>query len=140
MSRVVLAVVAVGILALSVAGVRAADARPSAALDRVFEDRPDEAVGPQVHLVYALPSDAKDGALDTNGTIGAWMADFNDWFAAGTGGVRLRVDPFAGRPDVSFLELPETHAALTAQGPFANNLIFTELRVDGFTVTNRTSA
>jgi hypothetical protein len=133
MWKVVLAAAAVGILALSVAGVRTADARPSAALERAFGDRPDEAVGPQIHLVYAVPSDARDGALDTDGTIGSWMAAFNDWFAAGTGGVRLRVDTFAGQPDVSYLKLPETDAALTAQGAVANDMIFTELRVAGFT-------
>lgn len=140
MSRVVLAVAAVGILALSVAGVRAADARSSAALERVFGDRPDEAVGPQIHLVYAVPSDAKDGALDTNGTIGSWMAAFNDWFAAATGGVRLRVDTSAGLPDVSFLKLPETDAALTAQGPLANDMIYTELRAAGFNDPDKTYA
>jgi hypothetical protein len=136
----VLAVAAVAILSLSVAGVRAADARAAAPLERVFADRPDEAVGPQVHLVYAVPSDAKDGALDTNGTIGAWAATFNDWFAAGTGGARLRVDTFAGQPDVSFLKLPETDAALTAQGPFANDMIYTELRAAGFTDPDKTYA
>lgn len=135
-----LAVAAVAILSLSLAGVRAADARPSAPLERVLGDRPDEAVGPQVHLVYAVPSGATDAALDTNGTIGAWMTAFNDWFASATGGVRLRVDTFAGLPDVSFLKLPETDAALTAQGSFANDMIYTELRVAGFTDPNKTYA
>ena len=67
------------------------------------------------------------------GRSAAWMATFNDWFAAATGGVRLRVDTFAGQPDVSFLRLPETDTALTAQGAFANDMIYTELRVAGFT-------
>jgi hypothetical protein len=134
MRRLVLVVAAVAALALSVGGVPAAGA---AALDRVFGDRPDEAVGPQVHLVYAVPSDRPDGALDTNGTITSWAAAFNDWFAAATGGVRLRFDTFAGQPDVSFLKLPETDAALTAQGAFANDMIFTELRVAGFSDSNK---
>ena len=129
MRRLALVVAAVAALALSVGGVHAAGA---AALDRVFGDRPDEAIGPQLHIIYAVPSDRPDAALDTNGTIAAWTATFNDWFAAATGGVRLRVDTFAGQPDVSFLKLPETDAALTAQGAFANDMIFTELRVAGF--------
>ena len=139
MSRILLSVIAVGVFTFAVVGVPAADARPSA-LERVFGDRPDEAVGPQIHLVYAVPSDAKDGALDTNGTIGSWMAAFNDWFAASTGGVRLRVDTFAGQPDVTFLKLPETDAALAAQGGFANDLIYTELRVAGLSDPDKTYA
>src|SRR5258705_6154820 len=140
MPRLALAVAAVVVLSLCVGGPHAAEARPFASLDRIFADRPDEALGPQVHLVYAVPSGSQDGALDTNGTIAAWMATFNDWFAAATGGVRLRVDTFAGQPDVSFLRLPETDTALTAQGAFANDMIYTELRVAGFSDPTKTYA
>ncbi|MEP6812289.1 MAG: hypothetical protein ABI990_04810 [Actinomycetota bacterium] len=56
------------------------------------------------------------------------MAAFNDWLAAGTGGVRVRVDTFAGQPDVSFIRLLETDATLTGQGSAANDAILGELR------------
>ena len=44
---------------------------PSAAtaLDRALQDRPDEQLGPQVHLLYVTPSDGPDRALDTSGRI-----------------------------------------------------------------------
>jgi hypothetical protein len=140
MRRLALAAAAAAVLFLSLGSAHAAEARPFASLDRVFGDRPDEALGPQVHLVYAVPSGSQDGSLDTNGTIAAWIATFNDWFAASTGGVRLRVDTFAGQPDVSFLRLPETDTALTAQGAFANDMIYTELRVAGFSDPTKTYA
>ena len=123
----------VGVLSLVAAG-------EAAALDRTSTDRPDEAVGPQVHLVYALPSDAQDGALDTNGTIGSWMAGFNDWLAAGTGGVKLRIDTSAGQPDVSFIRLLETDATLTGQGSAANDTILGELRAAGLADPNKAYA
>lgn len=41
-----------------------------AALPRTTEDRPDEALGSQVHFVYAVPADGVDRALDTSGAIG----------------------------------------------------------------------
>jgi hypothetical protein len=140
MRRLALAVAAVAAVFLSCGGAHAAEARPFAGLERVFADRPDEALGPQVHLVYAVPGGSQDGALDTNGTIAAWMGTFNDWFAAATGGVRLRVDTFAGQPDVSFVRLPETDTALTAQGAFANDMIYTELRAAGFNDPTKTYA
>ncbi len=43
----------------------------SAILPRTTTDRPDERGGAQVHVMYLLPSDGSDRALDTNGTIAA---------------------------------------------------------------------
>ncbi|HEY2371679.1 MAG TPA: hypothetical protein VGH82_03945 [Gaiellaceae bacterium] len=93
------------------------------AVDRAFFDRPDEALGPQIHAVYAVPSDAPDNALDTNGTIAGWLTEFNDWFASQSGGVRLRIDTFQGQPDITFVRLRETEAALAAMGSAANDAI-----------------
>jgi hypothetical protein len=98
------------------------------ALDRVLSDRPDEALGPQIHAVYAVPSDATDNALDTNGTIAGWLTEFNDWFASQSGGVRVRIDTFQGQPDITFVRLRETDAALAALGSGANNAILADLQ------------
>ena len=100
-------------------------------VDRVTADRPDEAVGPQIHFVYAVPADGQDGALDTNGVIATWATNFNDWLAGQTGGVRLRFDTFQGQPDISFIRLKETDAALTSAGSSANQTILGELGAAG---------
>jgi hypothetical protein len=97
--------------ALAFAGVGGAGSART--LDRSTADRPDEAVGPQVHAIYALPSDGQDAALDTNGTVGAWLSAFNDWLAQQSGGVRVRIDTAQGVPDVSFLRLSQTTAELS---------------------------
>jgi len=116
-----------------VAAVVAALALPgrALALDRVQSDRPDEAVGPQIHAVYAVPSDGTDNALDTNGTISGWLAQFNAWFASQSGGVQLRIDTFQGQPDISFIRLRETNAALTAMGSEANRTILADMAIAG---------
>jgi len=98
------------------------------ALDRAFSDRPDEALGPQIHAVYAVPSDATDNALDTNGVITGWLSEFNDWFASQSGGVRLRIDTFQGQPDITFVRLPQTEAALSAMGVNENDAIRTDFQ------------
>jgi hypothetical protein len=97
------------------------------ALDRAATDRPDEAVGPQVHLVYAVPSDGSDAALDSNGTLGAWLAGFNDWLAQQSGGTRVRIDTFQGVADVSFLRLPQSTAELSSSTQTAYADVFHDL-------------
>lgn len=101
-------------------------------LDRATQDRPDEAIGPQIHLVYALPSDAADAALDTNGTIGGWIAGFNAWLAQQSGGAQLRFDTFEGAPDITEIRLPEATAQLasSAEGAYVavhNDLVAANL-------------
>ena len=90
------------------------------ALDRAFSDRPDEALGPQIHAVYAVPADQPDNALDTNGLIAAWLSQFNDWLGAQSGGVHVRVDTFQGQPDITFVRLRETDSVLSAMGTGEN--------------------
>ena len=43
----------------------------SGALPRSTTDRPDDHAGPQVHVVYAVPSDQTDANLDADGTVEA---------------------------------------------------------------------
>jgi hypothetical protein len=63
---------------------------------RVTVDQPDEQDGPQIHFVYAVPAGGIDRSFDVDGTLDRWAANFNDWLAAQTGGVRLRLDTFGG--------------------------------------------
>lgn len=88
----------------------------SAELDFVVEDpsprserdRPDDIAGPQVHFVYAVPSDWEDQNRDRFGEIERSVAAIQAWLPEEIG-QRLRVDTYQGRPDVSFLRLPFTH-------------------------------
>ena len=75
---------------------------------RSTRDRPDDISGPQVHFVYAVPSDREDLNRDRFGEIGYSVAAIQNWLQEQTG-QRLRVDTYQGRVDVSFLRLPFTH-------------------------------
>ena len=71
-------------------------------------DRPDDIGGPQVHFVYAVPSDWADRNRDRFGEIERSVAAIQNWLPEEIG-QRLRVDTYEGRPDVSFLRLSFTH-------------------------------
>ena len=75
----------------------------STALPRATEDRPDEVAGEQVHLVYAIPTDAPDEQLDVNGELNASIARMQGWLAGQTGGPKLRLDTYQGQPDITFV-------------------------------------
>lgn len=83
------------------------DLEVSAPNPRHDRDRPDDRAGPQVHVVYALPSDAVDGNLDRYGDIERSLEAIQHWLAAEIGR-RLRLDTAGGRLDVTFLRLPFT--------------------------------
>ena len=68
-------------------------------------DQPDDLAGAQVHVVYAVPSDAEDGNLDRYGDIERSLEAMQHWLGAETG-QRLRLDTAGGRLDVTFLRLP----------------------------------
>ena len=72
-------------------------------------DQPDDLAGAQVHVVYAVPSDAEDGNLDRYGDIERSLEAMQHWVGAETG-QRLRLDTAGGRLDVTFLRLPFTAA------------------------------
>ena len=81
-----------------------------------MSDLPDDVTGDQVHVMYVLPSDGSDRQLDVNGAITNSIAAWNGWFTAQTGGSRMRLDTFDGVPDVTFVRLPQTDAAVAATG------------------------
>ncbi|MDX6504074.1 MAG: hypothetical protein QOE29_1199 [Gaiellaceae bacterium] len=111
--RLLLAAACLGAMLVFAGTVAAGSQR---ALERTAGDRPDEAVGPQVHAIYALPADGADAGLDTSGALGSWLAFFNDWLAGQTGGTRIRVDTFQGVADVSFVRLAENGGSLIDPG------------------------
>ncbi|HYC42780.1 MAG TPA: DUF4214 domain-containing protein [Noviherbaspirillum sp.] len=87
-----------------------------ASLTRTSTDRPDELTGPQVHVIYAIPSDGNDAGLDMNETLSRTTGSLNNWLAGQTGGRRLRFDTFSGVLDVTFVTLPKTDAAYEGLG------------------------
>ncbi|HEY7018822.1 MAG TPA: hypothetical protein VH297_10190, partial [Gaiellaceae bacterium] len=58
---------------------------------RATADRPDDRPGPQVHVVYAVPSDGVDNGLDTDGTLVDSVAVWEQWFVQQTGDSVLRL-------------------------------------------------
>ncbi len=94
---------------------------------RVTADQPDEQVGPQIHLVYAIPVGGIDNELDVNGTLDRWTKMFNDWLAGQTGGVSLRIDTSNGSADVTFIQLRESDAQIEAMGMAGTVLIENEI-------------
>lgn len=88
------------------------DAQPG----RATADRPDEAIGRQVHVLYVVPSDGTDRNLDTTGVLATSVDAWSQWIARKAGGPRLRLDTFGGRPDITFVRLARTNAQLAATG------------------------
>jgi hypothetical protein len=109
---------------------------PPAPPPRMLTDRPDSVSGPQVKVVYAVPSDGVDDRLDVSGRIGASIAAGQDWLATQSGGRRFRVDLVGGQPvgvpDIAFVRLPRTAAAYQANLPSAREAIEHDLQVAGF--------
>lgn len=107
------------------------------ALPRAETDRPDEVVGPQIHVVYAVPSDGTDRQLDTSGAIEGSVASFQAWLAAQTGGARLRVDTYQGSLDITFARLDKPDAEIAARGAFVREEIEAYLDRRGLTTAGK---
>ena len=67
------------LLAVLVAAASAWGRQPP--LPRATADRPDSVSGPQVHVVYALPSDGVDRSLDVDGTLTRSVTAWERWLA-----------------------------------------------------------
>jgi hypothetical protein len=89
----------------------------AAALPRATSDRPDDNAGPQVHFVYAIPSDQPDRNLDADGTLEASIGAMQGWLRGQTGGAGLRIDTSGGAPDVTFVRLPRSDADYGGRQP-----------------------
>jgi hypothetical protein len=107
------------------------------ALPRAEADRPDEVRGPQIHVVYAVPSDRADRGLDTSGAIQGSVSLFQRWLAEQTGGPNLRVDTYMGMLDVTFARLDKTDAEISARGAFVREEIEAFLDRRGLTTAGK---
>ena len=106
-------------------------------LARATTDRPDEVVGPQFHVVYAVPADGEDRHLDENGTIEGSVSSFQRWLAGETGGKAFRLDTYQRGLDVTFVRLSKTDAELVARGRYVREGIEEQLKAIGFTASNK---
>jgi hypothetical protein len=119
-----------GLMALVCAGAFVAPA--DAALPRSTVDRLDEARGPQIHVVYAVPADGEDRRLDETGTLEGSVGSFQAWLAAETGGANLRFDTYQRSLDVSSFLSTATDATVASRGAFVREAVEQELRAAGF--------
>lgn len=81
------------------------DAHDDRLLGRSTRDLPDDVDGPQVRVLYVLPSNAPDHQWDVNGFLHETAASANEWLFA-NGGRSVRFDTFRERLDVGFVRLP----------------------------------
>jgi hypothetical protein len=136
--RLALAGVAIAIALLATPATGGTSASPSVqTLPRSTADRTDDVSGPQVHLVYAIPSDGTDRALDTNGVISGTVAVWEDWLASQTGGRILRLDTYQGADDITFVRLPQTDAELAGADPYIRDRIEADLETSGLIVPGK---
>jgi hypothetical protein len=84
--------------------------------ERTIGDLPDDEPGYQLKIMYLLPSDGADGALDTSGSICRSVHSVLRWMAGQTGGPRFRVDTAGGVLDVGFARLDRSDAQLRGSG------------------------
>jgi hypothetical protein len=99
---------------------------------RSTSERPDDLTGPQIHLVYALPSDGVDRRLDIDGTIARSIAASQRWLAGQTDGRKIRLDAVGGEPDITFFRLSRSDVDLKSEGAFTREAIEGELKGQGF--------
>ena len=104
----------------------------AAVLPRTTSDRPDDVAGPQIHVIYALPSDGIDRSLDQDGTLDNSVASWNAWLAAQTRSRNFRLDISNGLLDITFVRLPETDAQFDANGVYIRDELERQLHALGF--------
>lgn len=124
-----------GLLALALSVVLGAMAAHAGA--RTTVDAPDQSSDPQIHAIYALPSDGVDRELDDNGTIAREIGSFQRWLSGQAGGRALRIDTAGGSPDVTFFRLAKTDAEVAARGAYVRDEIEAELHAAGFNAPNK---
>lgn len=98
---------------------------------RSIVDRPDDLTGPQVHVMYVIPSDGEDRQLDVDGTLARSVASFHNWFSQRSNGLAFRFDTFQGELDITFYRLSRSNAEMIAFGPLVVTQIEQELRNAG---------
>lgn len=78
---------------------------PECPSERSEDDRPDDSRLPQVRILYVLPSDGTDDALDTNDRLCNSVRSWTQWLIDQTGGRALRLDTDDGVLDIGFVRL-----------------------------------
>jgi hypothetical protein len=120
-------------------GVITKDRKIRVAGGRATADRPDLAIGSQVHTIYFVPSDGADNQLDINGTLDDALAAMNAWFASETDGFQMRLDTYADgkvvRPDITFVRGLRTTAEYAADADGAFTAVTDELEERGWTAS-----
>ena len=88
-------------------------------------------------MIYVVPADRTDRALDTDGTLGTSVSSFESWLASKADNRKFRFDTFSGSLDISFLRLSQTDAQLAASGPFLHYQLEAAIRDAGFNADNK---
>lgn len=119
---------------------------PGCHLERTTEDRPDDHGFDQIRVLYVVPSDGSDAALDTNGKICNSVRAFATWFYAQAGSY-LRFDTHEGLLDIGFVRLGKTDVEMRGSDPnnesidtgtaFVINRIERELAAAGLIASNK---
>lgn len=103
---------------------------PAPILPRSTTDRPDDVVGPQLHMTYVLPADGTDDLLDISGQLDAEVRVAQRWYQEQVGDC-VRFDTFEGSLDVTFARLTRTSEELAAHPDFADKQLSLELEARG---------
>jgi hypothetical protein len=83
-------------------------------------DLPDDTPDPQVRVLYVLPSDGTDEALDTSGTLCNSVLAWSQWLAQQTEGRTLRFDTAGNVLDIGFVRLPLSDAVMHGTSAIAD--------------------
>ncbi len=106
-------------------------------LGRSTTDRADADGSPMLKLIYALPSDATDRQMDTDGTISRSVSSWQRWLASQTGGRWIRLDASGGALDIAFVRLARTEAAYAGYGTTMRDSLEKDLTALGFNQANK---
>lgn len=98
--------------------------------ERVTLDRTDDVAGPQIHAVYVVCDDCRDLRYDTDGTLERSLIDLQSWLVT-RAGLRLRLDTYGGRPDISFARISAEEAALKGLGRRLVDELWEQVRRSG---------
>ncbi|HEV8264892.1 MAG TPA: hypothetical protein VGQ06_08060 [Gemmatimonadales bacterium] len=98
-------------------------------------DRLDDVTGPQVHVVYVLPSDGDDRHLDTDGTLEHTVGSWQTWLGGQTGGRVFRLDTYQGALDITFVQLARSNATMMSYGAYVRDTIEKDLTALGLVVS-----
>lgn len=85
---------------------------PTCPFDRSEADRPDDVDAPQIRVMYVLPADVDDEALDTNDRICDSVRSWTTWLRGQSDDRQLRLDTAAGALDIGFVRLSKTDAQM----------------------------